>query len=78
MNRFWHPCPVRHLAALTLTPFVISGVVAFGSAVGLVAQIPIAQMYHKLWTVRDGAPNNINGIATGADGFLWLASDDGL
>ena len=38
----------------------------------------LAQMYHARWTVRDGAPRNIHGIAQTSDGFLWLATDDGL
>jgi signal transduction histidine kinase/streptogramin lyase len=35
-------------------------------------------MYHARWTVRDGAPRNINRIAQTADGFIWLGTDNGL
>jgi signal transduction histidine kinase/ligand-binding sensor domain-containing protein len=38
----------------------------------------LAQMYHSRWLVRDGAPRNIHAIARTSDGFLWLATDDGL
>ena len=41
-------------------------------------QDSISQMYHKSWTSRDGAPDNIEQIAQGVDGFLWLATDNGL
>jgi signal transduction histidine kinase/streptogramin lyase len=35
-------------------------------------------MYHARWTVREGAPQNINRIAQTTDGFLWLGTDNGL
>ena len=35
-------------------------------------------MYHAHWTVREGAPRNINRIAQTTDGFLWLGTDNGL
>jgi ligand-binding sensor domain-containing protein len=41
-------------------------------------QDAISQMYHKSWTTHDGAPDNIDDIVQGADGFLWLATDNGL
>src|SRR6267143_1354341 len=30
------------------------------------------QLYHRSWTVRDGAPGSVTTIAQAADGFLWL------
>lgn len=38
----------------------------------------LTQMYHTTWTVREGAPSNINTSAQTTDGYLWLATDDGL
>jgi signal transduction histidine kinase/ligand-binding sensor domain-containing protein len=38
----------------------------------------LAQMYHTGWTVREGAPRAIYSLATTTDGFLWLATGDGL
>jgi ligand-binding sensor domain-containing protein len=35
-------------------------------------------MVHTSWTVRDGAPENINTLAQTADGTLWLGTRDGL
>ncbi|HEV3277813.1 MAG TPA: two-component regulator propeller domain-containing protein, partial [Terriglobia bacterium] len=35
-------------------------------------------MVHTSWTVRDGAPQNINALAQTADGTLWLGTRDGL
>lgn len=37
-----------------------------------------AEMDHKTWTARDGAPQGINALAQGADGTLWIGSDSGL
>jgi ligand-binding sensor domain-containing protein len=44
----------------------------------LLAQETLSTMFHRGWTARDGAPNNIETISPGMDGFLWIASDDGL
>ncbi len=38
----------------------------------------IAQFIHRGWTARDGAPPNVMAITQTADGFLWLASSQGL
>ena len=78
MSRWGHCCAARRRFAHTVQRFLLFGIVALPFAIGLAAQVPIAQMYHKSWTARDGAPNNITAIANGADGFLWVASDAGL
>ena len=38
----------------------------------------IFQFVHKTWTGKDGAPAGINAITQAADGYLWLASTQGL
>src|SRR5579863_4974160 len=38
----------------------------------------IAQYVHKAWVAKDGAPANINAITQTTDGYLWLASNQGL
>lgn len=35
-------------------------------------------LYHQAWGVREGAPGTIIAIAQSADGYLWLATGDGL
>src|SRR5262249_46642795 len=43
-----------------------------------IAQESLAQMYHRSWTVREGAPANIEDMIQGPDGFLWITTDNGL
>ena len=39
---------------------------------------PLAELAHTAWTVRDGAPGAVRGLAQGVDGVLWLATELGL
>jgi signal transduction histidine kinase/ligand-binding sensor domain-containing protein len=48
------------------------------SAAKAKSQEPLSEMYHRSWTVREGAPNNIEDATQGGDGFIWLTTDDGL
>jgi hypothetical protein len=38
----------------------------------------IAQFHHTAWTIKDGAPQQINELARADDGRLWIASTQGL
>jgi signal transduction histidine kinase/ligand-binding sensor domain-containing protein len=38
----------------------------------------IAQFLHTGWAAADGAPSGVHGLAQTTDGFLWLASTNGL
>src|SRR2546428_13765529 len=38
----------------------------------------LAQLDHKVWTIRDGAPPNVVALAQSADGVLWIGSQAGL
>jgi signal transduction histidine kinase/ligand-binding sensor domain-containing protein len=66
--RIWSVLRIPALLAMSL--LTLPGPVIAGQT--------LAQMYHARWTVRDGAPRNIHSMAQTSDGFLWLATDDGL
>src|SRR2546425_8697582 len=38
----------------------------------------LAQLDHKAWTMRDGAPPNVVALAQSADGVLWIGTQSGL
>jgi len=78
MHHWWRYCNIRRGLTNALSRVLILGVLKFAGGLALFAQIPIAQMYHKSWTPRDGAPNDIEDIVQGPDGFLWLTTDAGL
>lgn len=38
----------------------------------------IAQMNHRAWVIKDGAPADIWAMVQGSDGFIWLGTGSGL
>ncbi|MCG6118657.1 MAG: diguanylate cyclase [Aquimonas sp.] len=41
--------------------------------------LPLSQLHYETWSTRDGLPHNtINAIAQSPDGYLWLATWEGL
>ncbi|MBP7866687.1 MAG: diguanylate cyclase [Acidobacteria bacterium] len=39
---------------------------------------PLSALRHESWGKENGIPSNLWGVAQTLDGYLWLASDDGL
>lgn len=59
--------------------FVISGCLLWCTALSQAATTPLQQFFREHWTTRDGLPHNtINDIAQSADGYLWLATWEGV
>jgi signal transduction histidine kinase/ligand-binding sensor domain-containing protein len=48
------------------------------ASIPAIAGQTLAQMYHSSWLFRDGLPRNMVAMVQTADGFLWMATDDGL
>ena len=49
-----------------------------GCCVGQPLNRPIKSLFHTVWKVRDGVPNDIVAIQQTRDGYLWLGTGDGL
>jgi signal transduction histidine kinase/ligand-binding sensor domain-containing protein len=73
--------------ALRCTPWRALWVGALGTLAGATAHaqarpdLPaptLAQLAHRAWTIRDGAPGAVYALAQSADGFLWLGTGTGL
>lgn len=64
-------------------PFFIAVLIFLLLPTGVFATQPatyqtLHQLYHESWTSRDGAPANIEHVLEGPDGFLWIATDEGM
>lgn len=69
---------MRHFAnlpaACVLLCFVLPGVVH-----AQIGRLPLGDLNHQTWTTRQGIPHNtINAIAQTPDGYLWLATWEGI
>jgi signal transduction histidine kinase/ligand-binding sensor domain-containing protein len=74
---------------MPLRALTCRAVAGFLSAAALIASLgaydrasaqqpPFAEMDHKSWTARDGAPQSVNALAQALDGVMWVGSDAGL
>lgn len=69
----------RRLPAWVLTLFALGGSPASGERVESLLPDPATRFVHQQWTVEDGLPvNNLNDVVQTPDGWLWIASFDGL
>ena len=68
---------VRHLFALGI---VLAGslLAGFPRALALDPDRRISQYGHTVWRIQDGAISPPTNIAQTADGFLWIATAQGL
>ena len=62
--------------ARTCLVLVLIGRIAVGHA--LDRGTALAQLDHRAWSTREGAPAEVDGFAQTDDGLLWLASPTGL
>jgi ligand-binding sensor domain-containing protein/two-component sensor histidine kinase len=48
------------------------------NALAHASPLPLSQWQHTTFTARDGAPLQVHGVTQTPDGFLWLATSNGL
>jgi signal transduction histidine kinase/ligand-binding sensor domain-containing protein len=72
----WAPGAVRFLVCASLGVSVIA-ITAQGTRAQMRPRA-FTELAHTAWTTRDGAPGAVRGLAQGADGVLWIASERGL
>jgi signal transduction histidine kinase/ligand-binding sensor domain-containing protein len=64
--------------ALRLTLLASIAVALCGCCLSQPLNRPIRSLYHTVWKVRDGVPNDIVAIQQTRDGYLWLGTGEGL
>jgi ligand-binding sensor domain-containing protein/two-component sensor histidine kinase len=57
---------------------LVATVMALLASQGFSQDPRIAQMLHRSWTAKDGAPQDIKAMAQAHDGTLWIATAGGL
>jgi signal transduction histidine kinase/ligand-binding sensor domain-containing protein len=78
------PRPIRRFAAVPLSGWlrllaIAAALLAAGSLAALPADRTIPQYVRRAWTVERGLPHGtIRGLAQTGDGYLWLATYEGL
>ena len=66
------------ISALALTCAALA-VAVNRRALALTAEKPLAQYSHSVWRTENGLPQNtVRSIVQTRDGYIWLATDDGL
>lgn len=73
----WTAMPAARAVARFLAVLKIAALIGVAAA-AQPPHNPFGQFRHIRWTADDGAPTNIREIAQTPDGYLWLASGDGL
>lgn len=56
----------------------IAGLLCLAPALPAASDPPLSTLRHESWGKESGVPANLWGVAQTLDGYLWLASDDGL
>jgi ligand-binding sensor domain-containing protein len=56
----------------------LSAFACAGQLIALDPHQPIRQLYHTVWTAREGLTGEVHALAQTADGFLWVGTRDGL
>lgn len=74
-------CMFRLFSHLKLNKFCLSALLLLVSqpTLALDPKRAITQYVHRIWQTKDGLPvNTIRNVTQSADGYLWLATDEGV
>ena len=79
----WEPplAGSRKVLRSALRAFLVYCVCVLGAVAPAFALDPglkLSQYHHTSWAGKDGAPTEVSGIAEAPDGYLWLATPEGL
>lgn len=70
--------PVAFVAHVSLCAFALDSDLAWAQGVHKDSPSSSHQVIQQIWTVQQGAPENIRAMAQTADGYLWLGGPGGL
>ena len=74
-----HPRGVVHKQILSLIKPLFFLLLWVGPAVALDPGRPLSQFTHDLWSTENGLPQNtVHAITQTSDGFIWIATEEGL
>lgn len=66
------PKPVR--SSVRQLPDALAGLLLCSTVHALPSHLEVSQLYHRQWTVLDGAPTGIESLAQTRDGYLWMGT----
>jgi len=70
--------PVARVPLLRRTLACLALALCGAHALALDRTLSLAQLHHTAWSVRDGAPAQVESLAQTDDGLLWMGSATGL
>src|SRR6266481_5205015 len=73
------PPGVAHKQILSLIRALFLLLLWVGPAVALDPARPLSQFTHEMWSTENGLPQNtVHAITQTSDGFIWIATEEGL
>jgi len=74
-----HPPGVAHKQILALIKPLLFVLLWVGPALGLDPGRDLSHFSHQIWSTENGLPQNtVHAITQTADGFIWIATEEGL
>src|SRR5215475_7918312 len=71
--------PTKRIVTFLVILLGVSAVLVSRRAQALNPRRELSQFAHQLWSTENGLPQNtVHAIAQSADGYIWLATEEGL